>query len=334
MRGSAELIVPGLFKLPIHELDTTFLEQEIPSLNYILRYGTRVKNRTFELDTMLSESLGLWGEQFLPLAQAYLEKSSQNAGSYFLCQAIHLKPDMRNAIVLPLDNTKETEIEISIIFNELSELFKVDCNIKSISDKLWLVHVKQCKVPGIYPHYLSVLGKKADQYMEQSKQMLPWHQLINEIQMFMHSHEINQHRFEKGLLAINSLWCWGGGDLPALGDNNIHWITSDELLRHYADKIGILNSEPGALADDENGNHTVCIDLSILETLKSVRDENLKPLLSRMEQQFFKPLVRRVKARQITLKLRAGYEFDFILSAFSCFKYWRKAQNLGHFQAQ
>ena len=95
--------------------------------------------------------------------------------------------------------------------------------------------------------------------MEQSKQKLPWYRLINEIQMFMHGHEINQKRLENGLLPINSLWCWGGGQLPEPRGNEIHWYSSDELLNRFADKLGISNSGLDTFGDRDVRNHAVCI---------------------------------------------------------------------------
>ncbi len=334
MSASIELIIPGLFKLPLHEFDSGFLGRELPALNYILRYATRVNNQVYEFEPMLTESLGLSGIQCLPLAHAYRDKSSTGDAAHLLCQAVHLKPDMRSAIVLPLDNTKETKDDINLIINDLNNIFNVDCYIKAVSDRLWLIHLKQCEAPDNYPHYLSVLGKKADQYLEQSKQRMPWYQLINEIQMFMHAHEINQMRLKKGLLSINSLWCWGGGQLPELHSKYIHWYTSDDALNRFADKLGISNSELEAFGDKDVRNHAICIELSILETLKSVRDENLKLLLSRLEQQLFKPAIHRVKSQWCSLKLRAGYRYDFILSAFSSIRFWKQPQSLHHFSGE
>jgi hypothetical protein len=39
-------------------------------------------------------------------------------------------------------------------------------------------------------------------------------QLMNETQMLFHTHAVNAVREEAGRPAINSLWCWGGGQLP------------------------------------------------------------------------------------------------------------------------
>ena len=52
-----------------------------------------------------------------------------------------------------------------------------------------------------YPHILSVLGKTANPFIEQSRQILPWYKLLNEIQMFMHQHEVNQQRMQRGAVS-------------------------------------------------------------------------------------------------------------------------------------
>ena len=70
---------------------------------------------------------------------------------------------------------------------------------------------------------------------------LPWYKLLNEIQMFMHQHEVNQQRMQSGLLAINSLWFWGAGSRPQTLDSNLAWYCDDPLLNRFAESLG-----PGA----------------------------------------------------------------------------------------
>jgi hypothetical protein len=42
-----------------------------------------------------------------------------------------------------------------------------------------------------------------------------WRTRMNEIQMLLHDHPVNQAREARGERAINGLWCWGGGKLLA-----------------------------------------------------------------------------------------------------------------------
>ena len=44
---------------------------------------------------------------------------------------------------------------------------------------------------------------------------LPLTRLLNEIQMYLHDHPVNTARQVAGKPAINSVWLWGGGTLPA-----------------------------------------------------------------------------------------------------------------------
>ena len=37
---------------------------------------------------------------------------------------------------------------------------------------------------------------------------------LNELQMLLHEHPVNQAREARGELPVNSLWLWGGGSLP------------------------------------------------------------------------------------------------------------------------
>ncbi|MFV2033276.1 MAG: hypothetical protein ACC663_12340, partial [Gammaproteobacteria bacterium] len=147
MRASVELIIPGLFHLPLHEFDPAFLQRDLPSLDYILRYANRVKTDVYELEPVLAECLGLPASQKLGLVHAYVEDPPSDGASHLLCQAVHLKPDMRNAIVLPLDDEGETRKDISIIIKDLNDMFKVDYYIKSVSDRLWVIHLKLYEAP-------------------------------------------------------------------------------------------------------------------------------------------------------------------------------------------
>ena len=42
----------------------------------------------------------------------------------------------------------------------------------------------------------------------------PWQRLVNEVQMLLASHPVNQQRRIEGRLEVNTLWFWGSGDLP------------------------------------------------------------------------------------------------------------------------
>ncbi len=76
--------------------------------------------------------------------------------------------------------------------------------------------------------------------------------LVNEVQMLLHEHPVNQAREARGERVINSVWAWGGGVLPpaqparALGT----LLSDDPVLRgvwaHADPQAVVLSAEPEA----------------------------------------------------------------------------------------
>jgi hypothetical protein len=328
MAVNVDLIIPGLFDLPGDALDSAFLKHDLPALNQALRFGQPCQNQAFDLESILIESMGWSGLQTLPFAQAYASQEMQNSDKILLFKAIHLKADMYNAIVLPFEKSQVNDDDIDIIINDLRDLFKVDCDINEVHDGLWLMHLKQCTPAQHYPHFLSVIGRKADAFIEQSKAALPWYKLMNEMQMFMHQHGVNRNRLELGLLPINSLWFWGAGNLPKLTRKTIDWYCDDELLKQFAAVSGIDCAGLDEVKTSDFVCDSVIIDLTLLEALKSPGETSLQFLLGNMETRLFRPLLQRIKSNKYKLRLRVGSSKDLKLSRYSLYKWWYKSKSL------
>jgi len=328
MAVNINLIIPGLIDLPVDELDSSFLKLKLPALNQLLRFGRYHRNQAFDLESMLIDSMGWEDLQTLPFAQAYASKQTQNSDYSLLFRAIHLKADIHSAIVLPLEDNPVNKDDISIIINDLRDLFKVDCDIVEVQDGLWLMHLHQCRPAQHYPHFLSIIGKKVDPYIEQSRQALPWYKLVNEMQMFMHQHDINRDRQASGLLPVNSLWLWGAGNLSKLTTNNINWYCDDELLRQFAGVSGIACENLDKVQTHDFGCDSIVVDMALLEALKISGAASLQALLSNMEIALFKPLLQGVMSGKCKLRLRFGSLNDLILSRYSTCQWWKKSVSL------
>jgi len=336
MRSSLDLIIPGLFNLPLAVLDPAFVEKDLPALNYFLRYASSISNQCFDLEPILSASMGWQNFPVLPFAQAYVSQDAADRHQYLLFRPVHLKADMHNAIIDPIEDIQINIEDINILINDLSDYFKVDCDIRFIAGSTCLIRLKQCDPPRHYPHYLSVIGKKADPFTEQSKAMLPWYQLMNEMQMYLHQHEINQRRQQTGLLTINSLWFWGAGSrLPESG-SSASWFCDDELLSQFGRVSGNQVVDTSGLETTCFDQHNLIIDLSVLQAMKTHAESNIQALLQGIEQKLFQPLLAAVSKQQCSLRLRAGSRFDYRLTPFSSLKIWCGPKNLlsiSHLQA-
>ncbi|MFT5659206.1 MAG: hypothetical protein ACI9KN_002489, partial [Gammaproteobacteria bacterium] len=292
MSTHIDLVLPGLFNVPLHEIDADFLSNQLPALNQLLTYANPTPNNHYEFEAILADCIGLDGYQTLPFAQAYVDEATDDKHRYLLCRAIHLKADMHNALVIPLPNNSVNRDDAELMLEDLQAFFSDDCDLSRVDDDLWLMRLKQCEPSDCYPHYLSVIGRKANQFIEQSRQALPWYKLMNEMQMFMHQHDINKNRLLTGLLPLNSLWFWGAGQLPPLDKTNnkeTQWFCDDKQLTRYAYSTGIRNLAIDQLAETKSGAHSLVIDLTLLEALKSATGEPLQPRLEALEETVFKP---------------------------------------------
>ena len=328
MSVKLDLIVPGLMDLPVDVIDRSFLLNELPALNQILSYSKPVSNPHHDLESILSDCMGWPEHQKLPLAQTLVDQESTERDQVVLFRPVHLKPDMYNAIVTPIADNSNNIQHIVKIINDLGEYFKVDCDIRGLPENDWLMQLKGIEPPRYHPHYLSIFGRKADPYIEQSRHRLPWYKLMNEMQMFMHQHRVNQDRQQADLPAINSLWFWGAGSPLKPSDKNIDWYCEDELLVRFARNIGLEVNDIDQLETEKFTRDGIVIDLSIVKALKIDPQADLPMLLSRIEKTICSPLLAAVRQQHCKLRLRAGYHFDYQLSSLSRLKWWRKGENL------
>jgi hypothetical protein len=332
MRAHIDLVIPGLFNLPLEEFAPDFLASNLPSLNKILSHSNSIPNDQHDFESIIAGSLGLTGRQTLPFAQAFVEgEKVDNLHQYLLCRTIHLKADMHNALVIPLDNNSVNEDGSSLVLEDLQAFFSEDCELKPLENGLWLMRLKNCEPSDCYPHYLSVIGRKANQFIEQSKQALPWYKLMNEMQMFMHQHPINQNRLTTGLLPINSLWFWGAGEKPKFDDSKTQWFCDDEQLIRFADSSNIRHQSLDQLAQTKSTENTIVIDLSLLEALKTSSSDNLQSKLEILEKTVFKPAMILFRSSHTSLQLRTAHHFDLTMTSFSKYKIWRSSKNLDSF---
>ena len=334
MSAQIQIVLPGLFDLPLEELDPDLIDNGLPGLNRILRLATALPNQAFSIDAILKACLGLDTDAQLPMAQAFSLAEESKPNRMLLASAIHLQAGLHSAVIVPVPSSVENLNDLRLIINDLKELFKVDYCINEVSEGLYLVQLELFDAPTHYPHILSVLGKTANPYIEQSRQVLPWYQLLNEIQMFMHQHEVNAHRLQRGLLAINSLWFWGAGSLPRNFDSNLEWYCDDPMLNRFVTSLGFSPRPCAGIDDIDNPGDALVVDLRLLEFLKSGSNDDLGQLLTDIESSLIKPALARASKNRARVLLRAGYEFNFELKPGDSLKFWRQGRTLNSWGGQ
>jgi hypothetical protein len=327
--SGVQVLLPGLFDLPLEELDPGLLRERLPNLNFILGRSTSRANNDYSIDALLASALlpqASAGGAGLAMASAFADDDHVSA-RLMLVKAIHLRADMQGAIAIPLPDDQENIRDIDIIINDLKDYFKADCDITPIADGLYLLRLRHFDPPTHYPHPLSVLGKNVNPFIEQSRRVMPWYRLINEFQMFMHQHPQNAQRLQQGRLPINSLWAWGAGARPVPCASPLFYC-DDPLLCRFAANLGMQLEPCSRLHGEADLGAALIVDLRLLQLLKTGSDARLDELLLEIENQLLKPLLRALRRRPAPLLLRAAYRLDFALGAHARFKFWRRPGSL------
>jgi hypothetical protein len=117
-----------------------------------------------------------------------------------------------------------------------------------------------------------------------------WRALSAEVQILLHNHEWNQRRVERGLLPVNALWFWGGGD-GAASPVAPHW-TPDRVFG--SDPTLVALAPDGAAPVPMSfgpGKRSALYDLSDMRDLAALDHHWLRPALDSLDSRAIDRLV-------------------------------------------
>ncbi|GAB2491716.1 hypothetical protein GCM10027084_00020 [Pseudoxanthomonas sangjuensis] len=131
---------------------------------------------------------------------------------------------------------------------------------------------RDSKLPEFAPPE-DVLGDDLFAHLPQGDAGRRWRALLTEAQVLLHQHPWNARRLQQGKPAVNSLWFWGAGQLPASVRTPFKQVKGNEpLLRALARAAGVGVGEIGEDVD-------ALVDLRHLRSLETLGRDALRPLL-------------------------------------------------------
>jgi len=122
------------------------------------------------------------------------------------------------------------------------------------------------------PAYV-VDNKKPDDFMPSGEDTAEYRNLLSEIEMALHEHEVNLNREANGHLPVNSLWLWGGGTAPEQMTRAQPPLFSDDaLIRGYwKSGTGVTERWPGDIK--------TCIEKSVAGFVAEIPEFDSSPAL-------------------------------------------------------
>lgn len=301
------LSIPGLLWPRPAFLDSTF-DLSLPAFERFLGLARPLAHPMgieLDEDRWWCRQFGL-GESRLPAAA--LRRSSllgmPVTGHWACLDPVHLSLESRGAVVTdPADLSLSPEecealaLTVAPCFSALGVLHE-DRGLPDGPASCWpsCWHLQlSAPVPDMPPLHQAI-GKTGDVLLPPGDAGRPWRRALNDAQIALHDHPVNQQRRAKGKSVVNGLALWGAGTLDGpLQTDLTHVLSDDPVHRGLAALAGI----PGQPADAPwpSGTGPVVIRWSALagpaqrhdalawrEALKALDTTLLAPALAGLDQ--------------------------------------------------
>ncbi len=333
------LLIPGLFPPFSPETRNALRELPLPALATLLARGSRKTLADESMDAWLCRSFGVEKQHNWPVAAFTLLADGGSPGSDFwlLAEPVHLQLQRDRLVLVDAGNPDITQEEAGSLIAALNDHF-ADEGLRFFPTRPAHWHLRLAHPPAhLETHSLeTAIGRNIRNLLPSGPDGKRWHSLLNEVQMLLHRHPVNEAREERGLLPVNSIWPWGGGVLPINPTTHFaHIWTDDALARGLAVATGtpctnVPKTAAEWLAATQDGSHHLVV-LDALRTPALHGDVRLwRGSLLRLEKDWFVPLrqaLSRGKLSRLTL-----YAFDngragaFSVGRSDLWKIWLRAK--------
>ena len=130
-----------------------------------------------------------------------------------------------------------------------------------------------------------------------------WRRRMNEAQMVLHAHPVNQAREARGELAVNSVWFWGAGEPGPVPRRRFDEVAADDplvraLARRGGARVRDLARDPET-AGDPSGRRLVAPGPGCLRAVLGRDVESWRRELLDQEERWFRPLFAAVTTGRI-----------------------------------
>jgi hypothetical protein len=128
---------------------------------------------------------------------------------------------------------------------------------------------------------VQALGDDLMRQLPQGENERQWRHLLNEAQVILHNHPVNQLRLSRGRLPANSVWFWGAGKLPEWVRTKFdHVRSSDDTVIALARMASIPLQANAAFEVPPSGN--ILVDLADVDQAQAL-EEALAPLATALK---------------------------------------------------
>ena len=336
-----DLLLPGL--IPTQRLDAAVAPlPRLPALELLLARGDRSTLDETAADRWLMRRFGVNTSGELPAgALSLLGDDGQPGDACWLrADPVHLRVNGDQLILGGPGVFAISQGDAETFTDALNRHFAEDGFVfYPLRPERW--YLRAPAPPAILTTPLGeAVGRHIDPLLPRGPDALAWHRLGNEIQMLLHGVPLNAERESGGVLAVNSVWLWGAGPLPAVPEHPYALVIANDpvacgLARAAACAAKAPDRDIRSLLSDRAPGDVLWYDPSLDLARAYGHDVGLAAALERLEQTVFAPLLEDLKGgkieriRIVTFSDTGGVCFETTRA--SLWRFWRSAVALSQF---
>lgn len=166
-----------------------------------------------------------------PMAAITRQRDAGDAAlhSWLRADPAYVRPDMTGARVLAVGELGLSAAEAKALSEALGPLFgDAGFPISAPHPARWYLALPvESRLP-VFAAPEAVIGDDLFLHLPEGPEGRRWRALLNEAQVILHNHPVNQARFAAGRVPANSLCFWGAGRLPDQVKGRLRTVTTDE----------------------------------------------------------------------------------------------------------
>ena len=325
-----ELVVPGLFAAP--------RAARLPAAELLIARGRCTSGASRGLEDWLHDAFALDDEPLPAGALTLLAGGGEPAGyAWSRADPVHLRLMRDRLVLVPATVLGITSGEAEGLCEALNRHFGERLALQVIDAARWVARTPPELALGSAPP-LALAGRDVALAMPADTAV---HQLLNEAQMVLHSHPVNEAREARGAPAINSVWLWGAGRLAGIEAPCWQSVSAAEplalgLARAAGVRHRALPASGAAWLErmPEEGRHLVVLD-ALRAPLALSEAADYQEELARLERDWFAPLLaalRDGRVGMVTIHVPdAGECAAYETIRGDLRRFWRRPKSLEHY---
>lgn len=334
MPSELTFLIPGLFGARAEPL---YKGLDLTSLELVLSRATGIEDRFAAdcMEGMLCLAMGVpraaqgdW--PVAPITRGIDDDSVRDVW-HMRADPVHARAGLGEITLYHPHELMITRAEAQTLVDAISQHFHDEpWRLQAPHPERWYIECES--EPGITTESLSkITGAVEEQLLPRGVQEKYWRSVVNEIQMLLHTHPVNEIRRENGLVPVNSIWLWGIGKMPTSG--NPFWNTvccDDHLGEALARSAGLTHSSTsGGLDGLLSQTSKSCRQLIALDKLdlpsRRLDFEDWRSAMEDLMEGWFDPLVSAIRAGKVgSVEISLGDGTAYRLERSHIRRWWRR----------